>query len=245
MTEPLPPGADSGARSLADILREAGIDSTGRGGRRRRPDAEPAPEPGPEREPEPGRDPEPEPGPEPGPEREPEPEPEPAPESAPEDRRGSVLGPLVGWLLFAVELVIAAVVGVLVWYSFRLLWELYPYAAALAAPVALTGLVAGGSCCAADGHPSRWASLRWPRWCWSGRCSWCCRPPRSWPGPDGDPARPCQGPGRQGGPVDDVDLPRVGGPGLRAGGDHGVRRHRGHGVDRRGQPGRRRPASAT
>ena len=144
MTEPLPPGTDSDARSLADILREAGIDSTGRGGRRRRPDAEPAPEPEPEREPEPGRDPEPGPGPEPGPEREPEPEPEPAPESAPEDRRGSVLGPLVGWLLFAVELVIAAVVGVLVWYSFRLLWELYPYAAALAAPVALTGLVAGG-----------------------------------------------------------------------------------------------------
>jgi hypothetical protein len=50
----------------------------------------------------------------------------------------------LGWLAFAVELVVAAVLGVVIWYAFSLLWELYPYAAAVAAPVVLAGVVTAG-----------------------------------------------------------------------------------------------------
>jgi hypothetical protein len=51
---------------------------------------------------------------------------------------------VLSWLVFAVELVVAAVLGVLIWYTFNLLWELYPYAAAAAAPLVLAGVVATG-----------------------------------------------------------------------------------------------------
>lgn len=50
---------------------------------------------------------------------------------------------VLGWILFVVELAAAAGLGVLIWYAFSLLWELYPYAAAVAAPVVLAGVVLG------------------------------------------------------------------------------------------------------
>lgn len=48
---------------------------------------------------------------------------------------------VLGWVLFAVEMAGAAVLGVLIWYAFSLLWELYPYVAAAAAPIVLAGVV--------------------------------------------------------------------------------------------------------
>lgn len=190
-------------RSAADILREAGIDSTGRGGRRRRaePDEEvreaPGPEPAPrevdETAPVPtiGRRRRAEPDAEPPPPAPPALDPptpalpaldpptpappapptpaRPTPREIPDlggpaaprgteipdlavqaDSRGertaraSTARTALGWLLFLVELVVAAVLGVLIWYAFSLLWELYPYVAALAAPFVLTGIVIGG-----------------------------------------------------------------------------------------------------
>ncbi|MEJ7705395.1 MAG: hypothetical protein WKF47_17950 [Geodermatophilaceae bacterium] len=56
----------------------------------------------------------------------------------------SALGRVFGWFVFVIELVVAAVLGVLIWYAFGLLWELYPYAAAVAAAVVLSGLVTAG-----------------------------------------------------------------------------------------------------
>jgi len=53
-------------------------------------------------------------------------------------------GAAVGWLILATELLAAAVLGVVIWYAFSLLWELYPYIAAVAAPVVLAGLVLAG-----------------------------------------------------------------------------------------------------
>lgn len=148
------------ARSLADLLAEAGIQAVGRGGRRRRTEVGPSaaeedtgpltPVTRPARH---GADPDDEPAPAPHepaavldeaapPRDEPEPHPdEPEPASpAPAVAARAALG----WLLFAVELVVAAILGVLIWYAFSLLWELYPYVAALAAPFVLTGLVVGG-----------------------------------------------------------------------------------------------------
>ncbi len=49
-----------------------------------------------------------------------------------------------GWSLLIVEVVLVAFLGVLLWYGFSVLWELYPYAAAVAAPGVLAGIVGVG-----------------------------------------------------------------------------------------------------
>ncbi|CAN5874298.1 hypothetical protein BH18ACT7_BH18ACT7_04480 [soil metagenome] len=138
--------ASGPARSLADLLAEAGIQAAGRGGRRRRAEADPSPAEETTAPPPPvprparrhGTDSEDEPlAPEPS-------EPEPVPDGAPPASPAVAARAVLGWLLFAVELVVAAILGVLIWYAFSLLWELYPYVAALSAPFVLTGLVIGG-----------------------------------------------------------------------------------------------------
>lgn len=171
MTAPDEPAA--GSRTLADILREAGIEPGGRGGRRR---AEPAAESGSE----PGTDgaeqvsrPPRHAGPQAQPAQESEPRPNRVLASAPEPvrvpeppsgsppvavgtegsgreavevgnaRPASRRAGALGWVVFAVELVAAAVLGVLIWYAFGLLWELYPYAAAVVTPFVLAGVVTG------------------------------------------------------------------------------------------------------
>lgn len=202
-------------RTLADVLREAGIEPVGRGGRRRRADpaqaefdAGPEPRPdvlpsaarhadraapergesGPDGVAEPAlprRHRRRKPDPEAEPERGPEPvaavsmagtrgrhgavrsgtgrsatdpavirsgaagharpyEDPPAPAVVAADGRQAPRRAGLGWLLFAVELIVASVLGVLIWYAFTVLWELYPYAAAVAAPLVLTGVVLAG-----------------------------------------------------------------------------------------------------
>ena len=49
----------------------------------------------------------------------------------------------LAWLRFAGELVVALAVGIGLYFAFTVLWELVPYVALVAAPVAVTGLVAG------------------------------------------------------------------------------------------------------
>jgi hypothetical protein len=49
----------------------------------------------------------------------------------------------LAWLRFAGELVIAAAVGVGVYFAFTVLWELVPHLAVVASPVVVTGLVLG------------------------------------------------------------------------------------------------------
>jgi len=51
----------------------------------------------------------------------------------------------VAWARFAGELVLALAVGVGLYYLFTVLWELQPYVAVVAAPLAITGLVGGVS----------------------------------------------------------------------------------------------------
>jgi hypothetical protein len=51
----------------------------------------------------------------------------------------------VAWVRFAGELVLALAVGVGLYYLFTVLWELQPYVAVVAAPLAITGLVGGVS----------------------------------------------------------------------------------------------------
>ncbi len=51
----------------------------------------------------------------------------------------------VAWARFAGELVLALAVGVGLYYLFTVLWELQPYVATVAAPLAITGLVGGVS----------------------------------------------------------------------------------------------------
>lgn len=51
----------------------------------------------------------------------------------------------LAWLRFAGELVIALAVGIGVYFAFTVLWEMLPYAAVVAAPVVVAGLVAGVS----------------------------------------------------------------------------------------------------
>jgi hypothetical protein len=51
----------------------------------------------------------------------------------------------LAWLRFAGELVIALAVGVGVYFAFTVLWEMLPYAAVVAAPLVVAGLVAGVS----------------------------------------------------------------------------------------------------
>lgn len=159
------------ARTLADILAEAGIEATGRGGRRRRREPDPSePEPAPAGIDEVGVDivkagnagadtaevdtaeaeidaaeqarsePEGETLVAPG---------QPLPRSR--GRHGQPARAPVpegsaarGWSLLIVEVVLAAFLGVLLWYGFSVLWELYPYAAAVAAPGVLAGIVGVG-----------------------------------------------------------------------------------------------------
>ncbi|MGY1855272.1 hypothetical protein [Modestobacter sp. SYSU DS0290] len=49
----------------------------------------------------------------------------------------------LAWVRFVGELVVALAVGIGLYFAFTLLWELMPYAALVAAPLAVTGLVAG------------------------------------------------------------------------------------------------------
>jgi hypothetical protein len=49
----------------------------------------------------------------------------------------------LAWVRFAAELVVALAVGVGLYFAFTVLWELMPYGALVAAPVAVTVLVAG------------------------------------------------------------------------------------------------------
>ncbi|MGY1749119.1 hypothetical protein [Modestobacter sp. SYSU DS0511] len=50
---------------------------------------------------------------------------------------------VLAWIRFVGELVVALAVGIGLYFAFTLLWELMPYAALVAAPLAVTGLVAG------------------------------------------------------------------------------------------------------
>jgi len=61
-----------------------------------------------------------------------------------EGGRSSWRSGLLGWVALLGELVAAAVLGVLIWYAFSLLWQLYPYVAAIAAPLVLAGVVTAG-----------------------------------------------------------------------------------------------------
>src|SRR5206468_1225826 len=59
---------------------------------------------------------------------------------------GGADGPPSGpaaWLRFAGELVVAAAVGVGVYFAFTVLWEMLPHLAVVASPLVVTGLVAG------------------------------------------------------------------------------------------------------
>jgi membrane protein YdbS with pleckstrin-like domain len=49
----------------------------------------------------------------------------------------------LAWLRFAGELVIAAAVGVGIYFLFTVLWQTLPHVAVVVAPLAVTGLVAG------------------------------------------------------------------------------------------------------
>jgi hypothetical protein len=51
----------------------------------------------------------------------------------------------LAWVRFVGELVLALAVGVGVYYLFTVLWELLPYVAVVAAPVAIAGMVGGVS----------------------------------------------------------------------------------------------------
>ncbi|GAA4726922.1 hypothetical protein GCM10023328_01240 [Modestobacter marinus] len=50
---------------------------------------------------------------------------------------------VLAWARFAGELVVALAAGIGVYFAFTVLWELLPYVALVAAPVTVTGLVAG------------------------------------------------------------------------------------------------------
>ncbi|WP_369132936.1 hypothetical protein [Modestobacter sp. I12A-02662] len=51
----------------------------------------------------------------------------------------------LAWLRFVGEMVVALAVGVGVYFAFTVLWEVVPYGALVAAPLTITGLVAGVS----------------------------------------------------------------------------------------------------
>jgi ABC-type Na+ efflux pump permease subunit len=59
-------------------------------------------------------------------------------EEAPTTGQGAL-----AWARFAGELLLAVAVGVGTYFAFTVLWELVPYVALVAAPLVLTGLVAG------------------------------------------------------------------------------------------------------
>lgn len=50
---------------------------------------------------------------------------------------------VLAWARFAGEMVVALAAGIAVYFGFTVLWELLPYAALVAAPLTVTGLVAG------------------------------------------------------------------------------------------------------
>jgi hypothetical protein len=52
---------------------------------------------------------------------------------------------VLAWARFAGEMVLALAAGVGIYFAFTVLWELLPYAALVAAPLTVTGLVAGVS----------------------------------------------------------------------------------------------------
>jgi hypothetical protein len=60
-----------------------------------------------------------------------------------DDAATAPAGGALAWLRFVGELVFAAAVGTGVYFAFSVLWELLPYVAAVAAPLAVTGLVTG------------------------------------------------------------------------------------------------------
>ncbi len=68
----------------------------------------------------------------------------PAPAEDPDETESAV--PLqsgaISWAILVVELLAALGLGVAAWYAFSALWDLLPYAAALAGPLVVTGLVA-------------------------------------------------------------------------------------------------------
>jgi hypothetical protein len=51
----------------------------------------------------------------------------------------------LAWARFAGEIAVAVAVGVGIYFAFTVLWELLPYVALIAAPLTVTGLVAGVS----------------------------------------------------------------------------------------------------
>jgi hypothetical protein len=59
-----------------------------------------------------------------------------------DDAAGAPSGP-GAWLRFAGELLVAAAVGVGVYFAFTVLWEMVPHIAVVASPLVVTGLVAG------------------------------------------------------------------------------------------------------
>ncbi|MQA33091.1 hypothetical protein [Modestobacter roseus] len=68
--------------------------------------------------------------------------PQPAVPGADADAAGGPQGALA-WVRFVGELVVALAVGIGLYFAFTFLWELMPYAALVAAPLVVTGLVAG------------------------------------------------------------------------------------------------------
>jgi hypothetical protein len=83
------------------------------------------------------------------------PQPTVAPDEEPLSGRQSALA----WLRFAGEMVVALAVGIGVYFAFTVLWEVVPYGALVAAPLTITGLVAGVSAYRqkrGEGPPSVW-----------------------------------------------------------------------------------------
>ncbi|MDQ3506369.1 MAG: hypothetical protein M3446_11815 [Actinomycetota bacterium] len=68
--------------------------------------------------------------------------PAPADDPSEDDSAVAVHSGAISWAILVVELLAALGLGVAAWYAFSALWELLPYAAALAGPLVVTGLVA-------------------------------------------------------------------------------------------------------
>ncbi len=68
--------------------------------------------------------------------------PAPADDPSEDDSAVALHSGAISWAILVVELLAALGLGVAAWYAFSALWELLPYAAALAGPLVVTGLVA-------------------------------------------------------------------------------------------------------
>jgi len=68
--------------------------------------------------------------------------PAPADDPSEDDSAVAVHSGAISWAILVVELLAALGLGVAAWYAFSALWDLLPYAAALAGPLVVTGLVA-------------------------------------------------------------------------------------------------------